>query len=333
MDRGTRNDSSAKKLTPLVSKTNPLDPAASTLHNRRALYPAITFKGGKVLRPNREPWTSLALELKTPRLNDIHQHLWLAGLPAAARPLHRQKLLGRNILVTEDPDEHLVWFELDIFIKPLPDFLLDWNFWNDSLCLDQGLHEAACGLLLSYAWLVRHKSDLDIAKELGLLSKNMEWSKWVEFIDTFLDNINCETMSDVNKRYKYGELRLSRLNAIYRLAPPTYSLRNLVRGYQSGSTWYRAFFERHFKWILAGFAIVSVLLSALQVGLATSMLQSNGSFQSASYGFTIAYLVAVVTSVIVVFLVWLGLFCYHLLVTWRNDRAVNCRRLAGVSFP
>ncbi|KAF2814950.1 uncharacterized protein BDZ99DRAFT_458909 [Mytilinidion resinicola] len=322
MERGIRNNSSAKKCTPLVSKTNPLDPAALTLHNPGVLHPAITFKGNKVLRPNREPWTSLALELKTLRLNDIHQHLWLAGLPTAARPLHRQKLLGRNILVTEDPDEHLVWFESDIFIKPLPDFLLDWNFWNDT----------ACGLLLSYAWLVRHKSNLNIAKESGLLSKSMEWSKWVEFIDVFLDNINCETLSDVNKRYKYGELRLSRLNAIYRLAPPTYSLRNLVRGYRSGSTWYRAFFERHFKWILAVFAIVSVLLSALQVGLATTMLQGNRLFQSALYGFIIASLVAIVTSVIVVFLVWLGLFCYHLLVTWRNNRAVNRRRLAGVSF-
>jgi hypothetical protein len=314
-----------------VSKNKPLDAVASTLHNSRELQSAIFLRGNKVLHPSRELSTCLALELKTPRLNNIHQYLWLAGLPAAARPLHRQKLLGRCILVTEDPDEHLVWFETDIFIKPLPEFLLNWDFWNDKLCLDEELHKAACGLLLSYAWLVQHNSDLEIAKELGLLSKNMEWFKWVDFMDAFLDNINCETMSDVNKRYRYGELRLSRLNTIYGFAPPTYSLRNLIRGYRSGSSWYRAFFERHFKWLLAVFAILSVFLSALQVGLATTMLQDNQLFQTASYRFTIVSLVAVVASVIVVCSVWLGLFCYYLLVAWRNDRAVNRRRVASAS--
>jgi hypothetical protein len=42
---------------------------------------------------------------------------------------------------------------------------------------------------------------------------------------------------------------------------------------------YSAFFGRHFKWMLAVFAILSVFLSALQVGLATPMLQDGGEFQ------------------------------------------------------
>jgi hypothetical protein len=291
------------------------------------LYPAIALHRGKILRPNREPTPYLALELNTPRLNAIHRHLWLAGIPTAARPLHRQKLLGRSILITEDPDEHLVWFETYIFIKPLPDFLLDWDSWNGHLCLEQELHEAACGLLLSYAWLVRHRCDLDIAREHGLLPKDIEWASWVTFLDTFLDNISLSTLGEVSERYKYGELRLSRLNAIYRLAPPVYSLRNLVRGYQSGSTWYAAFFERHFRWMLAVFASLSVLLSAFQVGLATETLENSGAFQRASYGFTILSIVAVAASVALVFLIWLSLFCYHLLATWWNDRSTSRRRL------
>jgi hypothetical protein len=269
--------------------------------------------------------------LKTPRLNDIHQHLWLAGLPNAARPLHRQKLIGRSILITEDPNDHLVWFEAQIFIKPLPDFLLDYGYWSANLCSDQELHESACGLLLSYAWLVRHKSDLDIAKEAGLVSMDIEWPNWVEFLEAFLDNINLETLSDVNKRYKYGELRLSRLNAIYRLIPPAYSLQNFIRGYRSESTWYNAFFERHFKWMLAVFAILSVFLSALQVGLATRMLQDNGPFQRVSYGFALASVSAVVASIALVFFVLLGLFWYYLISTWSNDRAVDRGRRTGVS--
>lgn len=293
----------------------------------------MVFQGSQFLRPNKDTATYLAADLKTPRLNDIHQHLWLAGLPNAARPLHRQKLLGRTISITEDPDEHLVWFETRIFIKPLPDFLLVYDYWNDNLCSDLELRKSACGFLLSYAWLVSYKSDLDIAKECGLLSKDIEWANWVEFLDAFLDNINLETLGDVNKRYKYGELRLSRLNSIYRLAPPAYSFRNFIRGYKSGSTWHEAFFQRHFKWILAAFALLTVLLSALQVGLATTRLQGYATFQTASYGFATASLVAIVAGVVLLFFVWLVLFFYHLLSAWTNNREVDRRRSRSVSSP
>lgn len=318
-------------VTPAISNINPIHPSPSAIYESGLPHPAITFQGERYLRPNRNHGAYLALDLTTPKLNSIHQHLWLAGLPTAARPLHRQKRIGRCILVTEDPDEHLVWFEGQIFIKPLPGFLLNWNYWNDNLCSSQDLRKSACGLLLSYAWLVRYESDLEIAKEIGLLPRNIEWPNWVKFLEVFLDNINLVTLSDVNRRYKYGELRLSRLNSIYRFIPPAYSLKSLIRGYRSGSTWYNAFFGRHFKWMLAVFAVLSVLLSALQVGLSTSTLQNNGPFQKASYGFTIASLAAVVASVVVVFCVWLGLFWYHLLSTWRNDRAVDHRRHAGES--
>ncbi|KAF2735268.1 hypothetical protein EJ04DRAFT_534314 [Polyplosphaeria fusca] len=268
----------------------------------------------------------LATELKTPRLNDIHHHLWLAGPPTAARPLHRQRLMGRNILITEDPDEHLVWFEDQIFIKPIPDFLLDWESWKCHLCSDLELRKAACGLLLSYAWLVRYKSDLDIAKGAGLMSKGVQWADWVEFINFFLANIDCKSLSSVSQRYRYGELRLTRLDTIYRLAPPTYSLHNFIWGYQSRPTWYQAFFGRNFRWMLAGFASLAVLMAALQVGLATMALQGNAPFQRVSYGLTIACLVAVAASIAVVTFVWLGLFIYHLLATWKNDRAVRRKR-------
>lgn len=268
----------------------------------------------------------MGLDLKTPRLDAIHHHLWLAGLPNAARPLHRQRLLGRNILVTEDPDEHLVWFEAQIFVKPLPEYLLDYDYWNKHLCSDEDVRQSACGLLLSYTWLVCHESDLVMAQDIGLLSKDIAWPDWVEFLDAFLDDINLVTLSDVSKRYQYGELRLSRLNTIYRLMPPAHSLRNLIRGYRAGSTWYNAFFGRHFKWTLAAFALLSVVLSALQVGLATSVLQNNRDFQRASYGFTVAALIAVAGSAVTMFVVWLVLFWYHLLSCWWYDRKIKHKR-------
>jgi hypothetical protein len=180
---------------------------------------------------------------------------------------------------------------------------------------------------------VRHQSDVEIAHEIGLLSRDIAWPEWVQFLDAFLDNINLTTLSDVSKRYRYGELRLSRLNIIYRLAPPAYTLRNLVRGFRAGSTWFNAFFGRNFRWTLAAFATLSVLLSALQVGLATPGLQDSDPFQRASYGFTVAALVAVVASTVTVFIVWIVLFWYHLLLCWCHDRAVECKRRAGASLP
>jgi hypothetical protein len=318
-------------LTPPIPKTSPLNTSLSTSRKSVSIHPAITFKGDKSIRPNKEPGTYLALELKTPGLNNIHQYLWLAGLPNAARPLHRQKFLGRSISITEDPDEHLVWFETQIFIKPLPGFLLDYDYWRNHLNTDE-LHKSACGLLLSYAWLVRYKSDLDIGKEIGLLPRNMEWEDWVEFLEGFLENINLNTLSQVNQRYKYGELRLSRLNKIYRFLPPAYSIKTFVRGYRSGSTWCSAFFERYFKWIIAVFAIFSVFLSALQVGLATSILQNEGVFQRVSYGFTVVAMILVLVSIVLVLLLWIGLFWYYLLSTWWNNRVVDFRRQKGVPF-
>lgn len=85
--------------------------------------------------------------------------------------------------------------------------------------------------------------------------------------------------------------------------------------------------------MLAVFAVLSVILSALQVGLATCMLQDNGTFQSVSYGFALAALVAVVGSVAVVFFVWLGLFWYYLLSTRRYAKAVDRRRGNVISSP
>jgi hypothetical protein len=94
-------------------------------------------------------------------------------------------LLGCNIVVTEDPDEQLVSSETQIVIKPLPDFILAYDYWNNSMPRIQSYNESACGFLLSYAWLVPHRSDLDIAIRYGLLSKDIGLVNWVEILDGF----------------------------------------------------------------------------------------------------------------------------------------------------
>jgi hypothetical protein len=224
-------------------------------------------------------------------------------------------------------NEHLVWVEERFFVKPLPQYMLNFEFWKDNLCTDVELHKSACGFLLSYAWLVCHESDFRIATELSLLPKGVEWQQWTTLIADFLSQIDLHSLKDVSDRYKYGELRLTRLNKIYRLL--LLSPKHLVYGYMSASTWYKSFFSRNFAWLLAVFAYMTIILSALQVGLATGVLQKSEAFQSASYGFTVASVVAVAVSVFAIFLVWLFLFVYHLFSAWRYNRHVSRKRAKG----
>lgn len=265
--------------------------------------------GDDIIRPSLSPLEFLHTDLTTPRLNNIHQYLWLAAYPGHASPLHRQKLVGRSLLITEDPNEHLVWYEKHIFIKPLPVYLLDYGYWEEYICPHEELFQSACGLLRSFAWLICHECDFNIAKDEGLIPKDLEWPDWIQF----MNHIDLERLGEPNKRYLYGELPLTRLNIIHWFKVPSYMQPNFVNGYNSGMTWYDAYFQRQYRLLLAVFGIFSIALSALQVGLATTALQSNHSFQDASYGFTIAAIFTLVVCVSKLFPTWFVLICYEFL--------------------
>lgn len=297
--------------------------------------PVFIPRKNYALSPWKETLVFLEFDLSTSRLDKIHQHLWLAGLPQAARPLHRQRLLNRSIIVTEDPNEHLVWQENRIFIKPLPEYLLSYKNWTSTLAnelKDKNLRRAACGLLLSYCWIICRKSDLRIAQETGLLPDKITWESWVTFAADILDNIDTKSLSDVSIRYEYGELRLSRLNRIYRFVPSVCSITNFVMGYSSGSTWYQAFFMQNFGWIFAVFAYVSVILSAMQVGLGIDQLQGNQGFQQVSRWLTIGSLVLCAFSFGLILVVWNFLFFFHVIWAWRNSKQTRYRRTEELSI-
>lgn len=290
--------------------------------------PTVIRNGNTITRTIDEPDRAYMKEITTERLDSLVSHLWLAGLPNCARPLHRQQLLGREIVITEDPNEHLIWHEKRIFIKPLPLFLVDIKCWTEVVCKNVELHKAACGLLLSYAWIIRHPSDLRIAHEKGLLPASMDWKVWTDLVNDFLSHIDLQSLSAVSPRYQYGELRLSRLNKICYIWRFTW--RHICWGYIPIPTWYSEFFTRNFTWLLAVFAVVSVALSAMQVGLSTTY--SGGSFNKASYGFTVASLFAILVAAVALFMVWISLFVYHLLSTRiNNERVMRTRRNAAAN--
>jgi hypothetical protein len=266
----------------------------------------------RLIQPKQEIERYITQELCTPKLDEIHGHLHFAGAPRLARPLHRQKLMGREISVTEDPDEHLVWYQDRIFVKPLNGWLLDSDFWEENICSNRRIYEAACGFLLSYMWLVCYESDFKVGQDLGLLPKALTWSQWTIIQNAFMEQINTASLHQVSRRYQYGELRLTRLNRIYRWIPTsTWGLRQFVRGYLAPSTWYQEFFKRHFGWYLAVFAFFTVALSVVQVGLAVTDLQGNLAFQSASYGFTVFSGLAVVGTIGALLLTWFILMLFH----------------------
>lgn len=117
-------DQATRQRAPPFSNENALRSSA------HAALPHNFRHNDQLLDPRKETCAYLKTDLQTPMLSKIHRLLWLAGLPRPARPLHRQRLLLRTIYLTESPDEHLVWHETCIFIKPLPEYLLDYEFWG-----------------------------------------------------------------------------------------------------------------------------------------------------------------------------------------------------------
>lgn len=173
-----------------------------------------------------DPLTLLGLDLTTLKLDRLHSWLWTAGLTRPARPLHLQRQLNRAILVTERPDEHLVWQEASIFVKPLPEYLLSYDFCVSSICPydDAGVCSSALGMLLSYTWLVRSQPDLRIAHESGLIPTDIDWFAWSRLAYDIIKtsevhrrtsaaahHSGCHNKEDAGDvltpwRYDYGEL-------------------------------------------------------------------------------------------------------------------------------
>lgn len=271
-------------------------------------------------------------ELDLQRLNRVSRWLWVAGRLAPPHPLHHQLLLGRDIFVTEQMDMHLVWTTGRIFIKPIPRFLLEPRFWTEHLrceqhcscsgdggqsrgsaqeCERRRLWKCALGFLFSYAALIRHESDFLLAKEKHLLPEVIEWPDWISFVK----ELGTEHIyPDIDPRFYHGELRLSRLNKLHRLSQTP------LHGYMDHWNQYTTFFRDNFAWLAGTTVYIAVVLTAMQVGLATNALADNDTFQSASYGFTVFSILGPLICAGLIALTFCLIFIYNWSMTITNKR-------------
>lgn len=277
--------------------------APSSIHLALPAMYTTKAAGLRVARPitNGSMGAFLKQELDLSNLNCLHKHLWVAGLPQPPRPLHRQLQIGRTIRVTEAADMHMIWDRSQIYLKPMPDLLLCHRMWADYICLDQSLYESALGLLLSYISLVCYPSDHQIAIREGLINSNISWQQWSTFMGTLVSwgILNPDTRR--NPRFRFGELRLGRIIWVCCLCSLSRSQnRGPLRYYTYVSDTYTSFFRKNLDWLLSVFIYITIVLTAMQVGLGTNHLKDKQAFQSASWGFTVFSITVPLIIVVVV---------------------------------
>lgn len=264
-------------------------------------------------------------------LDKVYKYLWWAGRQFPARPLHRQvHELGRAIALTCRADLHLVWCSETrrVFLKPLPKYLLSYFSWASHVSIDQDLDASARGFLLSYIWLIRNEHDWAMAHDASLLPAEVTWVAWRGFVESVIRSggLSVNGLVGVHRRFHYGELRVNRLDHIYRFTRPS-NRQPLLRGYGGLlPSSYSDFFRKEFGWIIVVFAFCTTLLSALQVGLATDFLGSSETLQVVSSGSALFSLLVLGATVVLIFALCIGLFVFFLVKTLANTAVREQKR-------
>jgi hypothetical protein len=192
-------------------------------------------------------------------------------------PLHHQRSHAREIKVTEHPGLHLVWYYELIFIKPMPAYFYSQAFWEYLENANKKLYSACLGFVRSYYMLIQYELDFHEACKLRLIPAKGDgelptYEEWCEFIEPFA------RVGDhhVNRRYHYGELRLTRINRTAVLFK--FSLAYFHIYPQWGS-----FLEHTLAPIITIFAVCSVVLNSMQVSLGVLQLKNDMEIMPAAW--------------------------------------------------
>jgi hypothetical protein len=263
-------------------------------------------------------------------LERMAPHLWIMSTMSGANinPLHRQRVKGREIVVTEDARLHLVWINDRIFIKPIPRYLLSHTFWETYLDpkpepLGDGqsnIRAAATGFLRTYRYLIRHESDFHLAQQdsLRLIPKDADWASFCRFTS----DLHHIEDSAVSGRYCFGELRLTRLNFYAPLLLRKFHFEQ-VHGQ------YGDYFARLYGPILFVFAVVTTILNSMQVALAADQLMALHwvAVWHASRWFSVLSLLGTIAVAVCFVALWLWMFLDEWVYTLRHKLAMRSSSL------
>ncbi|KJZ70124.1 hypothetical protein HIM_10494 [Hirsutella minnesotensis 3608] len=164
---------------------------------------------------------------------------------------------------------------------------------------------------------ISHESDFRIAQEKHLLPPEVSWPAW----RIFVEQLDTEHVyARVDPRFQYGELRLSRLNKIYAFTQTP------LRGYVRRWNQYGTFFHDNFAWLASASLYIVIVLTAMQVGLATQSLGRNDAFQAASYGFTVFSILGPLIAVSLIVIA----FCCIFVCNWMKADAAVMKPMSSV---
>lgn len=244
------------------------------------------------VRPFPEnPVGFLLRELTCHDLEELQRYLdWVAGRGYwRIDPLHEHNLKGRQVKVAEDADLHLIWQGDGVFLKPIPKCLYSHRFWQDNLSNNRSpIYMKTLGFLRSYAYLIRHESDFEIAKDAHLVPVTLNYTSFKSFIDHFRSVVDEE----VSPRWHFGQLRLSRLDwAVLLFQPGSRRNQGILRKlYYRERYWEtRQFLQGNSALLLFWFAFLSLLFSALQVFLAAEAMTTRTSGVKSSSNFALFF--------------------------------------------
>ena len=351
------------KDTPHQDTQSPPFPSAAQLSPEPFILPACyktrrdTSHADSFHDPNADPTAYFEAHLDTYELDVYGPYLWVAGLRGYVRPLHRQRVFGRTITPIEDLSLHLVWRPGQIFVTALNAALLNHSSFQQFFCFRQGsnendndddddnkgnvkpnttitdcirttsrkrvLYHNALGLLHSYTKLIIYPSDLLIAQELSLLPSTVTYAQWTRFARSIIASTASHSAS-LLPRWRFGELRLYRLNILVRLLPFSgvngKAARYFVRGYHIDNENYGGFLRANFEWLLALFAAVSVILSALQVGASVDQGGESRTYTDAAWWLSNIVMGVIAGMIAMILVVLVGAFSYNALHAWASER-------------
>lgn len=274
----------------------------------------------------------LQQDLAIPALDELFHTFCLTGKKSGSNidALHKQILGGREIVPVEDTRLHLVCQESRLFVKPIPPCLLSHEFWTFFLTStkpdtpEHACRDVALGFMRSYAFLIQHRADLELAKKHCLIFPSMhdlDWHKWSKFIAGFRD----VTDEHVAKRYQYGQLRLSRLHWAVHLFRRNSEVPSWLYGQSDCSV--TPYLRASIFPLAFLFASVSIILAALQVLLAIpgnsllSVAVDPGAVQRVAWRFSTSMLVLSTTSLFFLGVVPLVLIVFRLRHALESDGA------------